>query len=841
MSTDPLHDEADLLAWAEGAHAAGLCVLPPREDGSKQPDAPSWTRFQSNRSTLAEIRRWYGSGQRTGMGYVCGAVSDHLELFEFDDITVYQRFLIAADDVGLTPLADRIRTGYEEATPGDGIHWFYRLTDGGAKTVTLASRPGVDRNGRPATIPLIETKGEGGYVVAAPSHGSVHPSGTPYRLLSGSVETIAAITEAERDALWSLARTFDKAEPRKAERASYRIHSQENATWIVRPGDAFAAAVDWDEILEPPGWEPVRQRGESTLWRRPGGYPGGWGASTNYKGTDLLHVFTTAAPPLQPNTTYGKFAAFTWLNHEGDFKEAARALEAQGYGERRAKPTGPSASSGSSSPPDPAPLAPVPPFPLDALPPAAREYVQAGAAALGCPVDFIAPHVFAFCGAVAGTSRKLQIKQGFVVSPIFWTGVVGKPGTVKTPALNHARKPLDLLQRAAWNRWQEAYTQWEGEKPNERGRPPKLEHIFATDTTTEAVAAALAHSRGLAVIHDELAGWVKAFDAYRKAGDRQTWLSAWSGSPLKPNRKTGDPIYIPDPVVCVTGGIQPDVLPDLAGEAARNDGFLPRLLLVWPDAEPQPWTDAVVSERIAFAMTRVVHSLRLPEGEEPVVTQLSPEAYAEWVGWYNENQIITGQARGLLAGWAAKAPVHLARIALVLHLLAHADRCHQPVSGDTMRDAIAIVEYFRTHLGRILPAFGAPVTPYRAGISARIVRVLSEYAPSWISRTELSHRLGGHDTTTAITAALELVEQEGRVERRMVSTGGRAREEWRLTEASRPADDCGNAKEAEEAEELPEPDEQADLLSSSSAFPHHRDDETTHYPDKKWETWEEAV
>jgi hypothetical protein len=30
---------------ALAAHDAGLCVLPPKEDGTKAPDASSWTRY----------------------------------------------------------------------------------------------------------------------------------------------------------------------------------------------------------------------------------------------------------------------------------------------------------------------------------------------------------------------------------------------------------------------------------------------------------------------------------------------------------------------------------------------------------------------------------------------------------------------------------------------------------------------------------------------------------------------------------------------------------------------------------------------------------------------------
>src|SRR5215211_3874271 len=183
----------DLYALAQHAHGLGLCVLPPKEDGSKQPDATTWTCYQRERSTLDEIVTWYRDGLRTGIGLICGAVSGHLELFEFDDRATYERFLTLAEEAGLGPLVARIRAGYEEQTPGGGIHWLVFVLGGGAKTVALARRMGVDRAGKPCALPLIETKGEGGYVVIAPSYGRVHPSGNAYELIFGGLKSITTM------------------------------------------------------------------------------------------------------------------------------------------------------------------------------------------------------------------------------------------------------------------------------------------------------------------------------------------------------------------------------------------------------------------------------------------------------------------------------------------------------------------------------------------------------------------------------------------------------------------------------------------------------------------------
>jgi hypothetical protein len=102
-------------------------------------------------------------------------------------------------------------------------------------------------------------------------------------------------------------------------------------------------------------------------------------------------------------------------------------------------------------------------------------------------------------------------------------------------------------------------------------------------------------------------------------------LSVWSGQPLKPNRKTEEAIFISEPVVCSTGGIQPARLPELAGEDVSNDGFLARVLLGWPDASPPPSSEAVVPNAVIEVLAGVMLHRRLEEART-IITAFSPAA-----------------------------------------------------------------------------------------------------------------------------------------------------------------------------------------------------------------------
>lgn len=99
----------------------------------------------------------------------------------------------------------------------------------------------------------------------------------------------------------------------------------------LRPGEDFNARGDWAQILTPAGWTVHYQHDDITYWTRPG-KTSGISASTNALGTDHLHVFTTAATPLEGGESYSKLGAYAALHFGGDHKAAARALGRQGYG-----------------------------------------------------------------------------------------------------------------------------------------------------------------------------------------------------------------------------------------------------------------------------------------------------------------------------------------------------------------------------------------------------------------------------------------------------------------------------------------------------------------------------
>ena len=334
----PVVDSGDLLEVALIAHESGLPVLPPREDGSKAPinvENGSWKPAQSHMQTEEEVRAWYGS--RQGIGYVCGSISGNLETIDFDDRATYEECRQVAIASGFGDLIDRIESGYLEETPTEGIHWPYKCKEisRNTKLARRPKRPEEKLHHKDDVKVLIETRGEGGYIVVAPSSGPVHHTGQPYVLLAGGPATIATITADERRTFWTLAQSFDEMPAH--EQVRQPSSAPENVD--LRPGDDFGSRADWLDILQPHGWRHAFQRGEIGYWCRPG-KERGISATTGYGG-DYLYVFSTSTE-FESERAYSKFSAYTQLEHGGDFHAAAKELSQKGYGNREHTPSPPS-------------------------------------------------------------------------------------------------------------------------------------------------------------------------------------------------------------------------------------------------------------------------------------------------------------------------------------------------------------------------------------------------------------------------------------------------------------------------------------------------------------------
>jgi hypothetical protein len=316
---------SEILTTALRFASLGICAVPVATDGSKRPGIASWKEFQDRLPTPDELLAWFSNAQ--GVGVICGKVSGNLEMLELEGRAVaakmHKDIKEIAENSGLGDLWNKLNSGYVETTPSGGIHWLYRIDGEVPGNTKLARRPG--ENG--GVDVLAETRGEGGFVIVAPTAGTCHPSGGEWRMLVGSPDTIPTLTRAERDALHNLFSIFDELPT--ADFIAEEIATKTDGP--ATPGDDYNARVSWHQILEPLGWTPVYTNREGvTAWRRPGKSIG-ISATTNHAGTDKFYCFSTSTI-FDGGSSYSKFAAYALIEHQGDFREAARSLRRLGYG-----------------------------------------------------------------------------------------------------------------------------------------------------------------------------------------------------------------------------------------------------------------------------------------------------------------------------------------------------------------------------------------------------------------------------------------------------------------------------------------------------------------------------
>jgi len=191
--------------------AAGLSVLPihiGKKLADKLPQG-KWEQWQTERATPGQVKAWAPWGSYAlGVGIVGGRISGNLWILDFDleaeELYPAWSALLADKYPGLAAALEGAPVG----RTGKGYHVYLRLPEARPNETLAAYHAEVD--GKRKVEKLIETRGEGGYVVAPPSP---HPSGARYQWLR-PLEAIPTLSPELTEQLLAACRSFDRREPR---------------------------------------------------------------------------------------------------------------------------------------------------------------------------------------------------------------------------------------------------------------------------------------------------------------------------------------------------------------------------------------------------------------------------------------------------------------------------------------------------------------------------------------------------------------------------------------------------------------------------------------------------
>ena len=320
------------------------------------------------------------------------------------------------------------------------------------------------------------------------------------------------------------------------------------------------------------------------------------------------------------------------------------------------------------------------------------------------PRDYITASVI-FSTAFA-IGNKLELKGKYDNIPLLWLALVGNVSSGKTDPLKTC---LSYFTEKDSNSFKDYKMQLDAsnlyeslskkEKENEEPVPkPFYFQYLLNDYTPEALYNAhTTNERGICIYRDELKGWLDDFGRYSKSGEQSTMLSTYYRQPMQINRASKEPINIEKPSIYVSGGIQPEILKDLAKDSRAENGFLSRIMFVYPDLDKkQHYSNRKLNPETLNDYHRYLNSLT--SIKEIINLSLSDEAETIYCKWFNRNVDITNdESKGYLKGVYGKLDVISLRLAIVVQGMDFVCNKYSSneITAKSMQTAVNLTEYFR--------------------------------------------------------------------------------------------------------------------------------------------------
>jgi hypothetical protein len=317
--------------------------------------------------------------------------------------------------------------------------------------------------------------------------------------------------------------------------------------------------------------------------------------------------------------------------------------------------------------------------------------------------------------AIGSAITYVQAKEDYTVPINIWVGIIGETGNKKTPTLDKMLSPVYEHQKLLFDQASNAnatqVAQSQTGKTAAAGNVVKPKNIFTTDPTMEALISMLCENKkGILLYQDELSGFLTGFDKYRKGkgGDREQYLSLWSGTPIKTDR-VGKQLYCHRPFVSILGGIQPGKFAAAFGNQSFDDGFLPRFLFYeipkekrllndhqWAHENKELWKDLIVS----------FYSLK----PESLALNLDKEAWQTFLAEAHSFQNFAEYVPARLKVFIPKIENYILRLSGILHTVnqwtSGTQNISQTIPASTVKGAITLARFFLAQARKMVELYG---------------------------------------------------------------------------------------------------------------------------------------
>ncbi len=396
----------------------------------------------------------------------------------------------------------------------------------------------------------------------------------------------------------------------------------------------------------------------------------------------------------------------------------------------------------------------VEPFDPALLPDPLRNYAVDVARRIGCPLDFVGVALMIAAGSLIGRKVIIHPKRfdSWAVPANLWGALIGRPSSMKSPAMAEALKPLNVLVAQARAEHQQAKLEYEAEKTilaarkkaiedrlkkalrggnagagdvdvirqdlialEEDAQPPTERRHVINDATVEKLGELLNENpAGLLLVRDELIGWLRSMDREDRSNDRAFYLEAFNGAGAYTYDRIGrGTIHIESTTLSILGGIQPSKLaPYIRGAISGghgDDGLVQRLqLAVWPDYIPsRKLVDTPPDDAARAAVQELFERLRdIPQPsddafEHALGVRFTDGGQQVFYDWHADlmRKICTDDIHPAIESHLAKFPRLMAVLALVVNVISEGP--DRSVSRGSAVIAAAWTDYLESHARRI--------------------------------------------------------------------------------------------------------------------------------------------
>ena len=581
-----------------------------------------------------------------------------------------------------------------------GYHLTYRLYgETGNHKLAVPVKTGVIQEGKTKVEALLETRGSGGYAVL---YDDCY-NGLDYT-------EIQYLSDEEHEIVMHVCAMYDeRVEEQEVVQPKKEPLKNDNIQYGVSPWDEFNLK---NSVLDVVGdeFKVIRQITSKTIIKRHGATSAHSGYI--YKDSGCMYLFSTGT--VYPNEKLlSPAACYAYKNHNGDFSAAAKDLYSKGYGDRVVMNV-PSVVQEEVKI-DNESLE----FPIDIFPNGVQRYIVECNNTLDSSIDYMGVSMVWMLSVIIGNSIKIEVKTGWNEISTVWIACVGKAGVGKTPSIDNIVKPLININSREIKDFNRAYAKFmEYDRLSERDkkntaevRKPIKKQFIVNDVTMEALVELHEENpNSVAVFKDELAGWMKDMDKYRAGSDLEFWLSSWSGKPISLNRKTVKNNYVHRPLIPVLGGIQPGILSDLFTVQNKENGFVDRMLLSFPELGVENYnTNQMPKELLDWYIDYILqmHSqvktqlIKFDEDQDiiPNCMFMDSEAEQEWVRIYNgiTDSQNSDDENEYMKSMLPKQKSYIPRFAMLLNALNNYDAKKpliSPVTKKSMLAAEKLSNYF---------------------------------------------------------------------------------------------------------------------------------------------------